>query len=246
MPHQSLSEHPGVDGYCEVCPVFQDTFCGCLLQSAAQFLAPALGQKPVMQTIGARRLILRQGELADGIPVICEGWAASWTIAPNGRRQILSILLSGDVVSSALLFGPASPSSVEAITDVRCQNLPRDAFRSALRANPGLVWRLSHVWVSELAQKERLIVELGQMSAEQRMARLILDLFSRLSDRGSVRDQVMEFPLRHHHVADLIGVSPTHVSNILSDFRQDGTIQIADRSLVIRDMSRLRRAAEVR
>jgi CRP-like cAMP-binding protein len=56
----------------------------------------------------------------------------------------------------------------------------------------------------------------------------------------------MEFPLRQHHVADATGLTPVHVSKLLTDLRRRGLIRINDRSLEILDDGALRRIAGIR
>ena len=44
----------------------------------------------------ARRIICRDEDLHDVVPVICDGWAASIATLSDSSRQILSFLLPGD------------------------------------------------------------------------------------------------------------------------------------------------------
>jgi CRP-like cAMP-binding protein len=53
----------------------------------------------------------------------------------------------------------------------------------------------------------------------------------------------MEFPLRHHHIADATGLSLVHVSKVLSEFRRSGIVKIGDRSLTILEPEALQRIA---
>ena len=68
----------------------------------------------------------------DAVPIICGGWAASVVMLSDGRRQILSFLLPGDMVSTALLFEPRPNYQVEAITEVRYRMLRRAELKDAL------------------------------------------------------------------------------------------------------------------
>ena len=56
----------------------------------------------------------------------------------------------------------------------------------------------------------------------------------------------MDFPLRQHHVADAVGLTPVHVSKVLSEFRRSGVLKISDRSLTILDPVGFRRIALMR
>jgi CRP-like cAMP-binding protein len=69
----------------------------------------------------------------------------------------------------------------------------------------------------------------------------------RLARRGMVQNQTMEFPLRQHHIADATGLTPVHVSKVLSDFRRRGrVVEISDRALTVHDLAGLRGVAILR
>jgi CRP/FNR family transcriptional regulator, anaerobic regulatory protein len=56
----------------------------------------------------------------------------------------------------------------------------------------------------------------------------------------------MDFPLRQHHIADATGLTPVHVSKVLTEFRRSGLINISDRSLTVLDPVGFRRIAQMR
>ena len=56
----------------------------------------------------------------------------------------------------------------------------------------------------------------------------------------------VDFPLRQHHIADAVGLTPVHVSKLLSDFRRNGLIRLSERTLVILDPDRLRALSKLR
>lgn len=230
---------------CAACPALEFNLCRGVGQVAKGRSLTALLQ-PSEHTIPARRVICREGDLLQVIPIICQGWAASTVTLSDGRRQILSFLLPGDVVSAALIFTPANQCSVEAITEVLYRTFWRTEVKSILRKNSNLLDELSKVWIDEKVRADQLAVDLGRRTADERIARLILNLSERLARRGLVRDQTIDFPLRQHHIADATGLTVVHVSKVLSEFRRAGLIEINHRSLTILDLTGLRRIADMR
>ncbi len=176
--------------------------------------------------------------------MICDGWAAASITLPNGRRQILSFLLPGDIVSTALVFRPQLDYRVEAITDVRCRAFDRAQLRSFLLKDK-LFDTLAAAWVEEKAQAEQLIVDLGRRGAEERVARLILNLLGKLERRGLIErhSATFEFPLRQHHIADATGLTTVYVSGIMTAFRDAGLIEAGGRSLTVTNLEGLKHAA---
>ena len=156
-----------------------------------------------------------------------------------------------DLVSTALLFEPRSHCLVEAITDVVYRTFKRSELKATLLKHPEMFDMLSQAWIEEKDRADQLIVDLGRRTAHERIARLILNLAERLSQRDMIRTTEnsaieMEFPLREHHIADATGLTPVHVSKVLSEFRRGGLIKISDRSLTILDPAGFRRVANMR
>jgi CRP/FNR family transcriptional regulator, anaerobic regulatory protein len=207
---------------------------------------------PSIHIVAARRVVCREHDLHDAVPVICAGWAASVVMLSDGSRQILSFLLPGDLVSTALLFEPRSHCLVEAVTEVRYRTFRRSELKAALLQNPESFDALSKAWIEEKVRTDQLIVDLGRRTADERIARLILNLAERLARRGMTITTgethciKIEFPLRQHHIADATGLTPVHVSKVMSELRRAGLIEISDRFLTILDPAGFRRTADMR
>jgi CRP/FNR family transcriptional regulator len=84
----------------------------------------------------ARRIFCGEEDLKEFVPIICKGWAASAFTLSDGSRQILSFLLPGDIVSTALLFGSRSHHLIEAVTDVSYRMFKRAELKAILLKNP--------------------------------------------------------------------------------------------------------------
>ncbi len=232
---------------CAACPANDFGMCHGMSDAGnGRYAAPQVSLPASEQTIAARRVIFRQRDLHDIVPFICQGWAASTVTLSDGSRQILLFLLPGDIVSPSLLFGPTAHCSVEAITEVQYRSFKRDDLKALLTREPDLIEKIARVWNDRKLQAQQLAVDLGRRTADERIARLILNLRDRLAGRGMVQDQTMDFPLRQHHVADATGLTAVHVSKVLSEFRRRGLIDISDRSLTILNPAEFQRIATMR
>lgn len=200
------------------------------------------------QAIPARRIVCRGQDLHDIVPFICSGWAATIVMLSDGSRQIISFLLPGDMVTTTLLFESKPYYQVEAITDVNVRFFNRTDLSGLLNENPELLDTFFKAWVEEKSRADQLIVDLGRRTADERIARLILGLAERLGKRDMARGErtEFEFPLRQHHIADATGLTPVHVSKVLSEFRRNGLINISERSITILDPIGFDRVANMR
>ena len=181
--------------------------------------------------------------MLDHVPVVCEGWAARMVQITNGRRQILSFLLPGEMITAALVFDRRLRFSIDAITRGCYRSFDRAQLRDAMFVSPAIFERLMSAANDESNRAEQLITDLGRRTAAERVARLILDLWDRLGKAGMVEGDCVDFPLRQTHIAEATGLTPVYVNKVLGEFRKSGLMTITGRSLQMTDEPRLRRLA---
>ena len=242
-PRAVPARHPG----CGVCLARGFTFCD-LIADMGQLGHRGRPLPQEARKVAARRTIFRAHDDLDYVPIICSGWAMTSMMLSDGSRQILHFLLPGDIVLSALLFEPKPTVSVEAITDVTYRVFNRADLRERLFSKADLAEKLAVLWTESKRRADEMIVDLGRRGATERVARLLLTLVERLQSRDMTSGGPFEvdFPLRQHHIADAVGLTPVHVSKLLSDFRRNGLIRLSERTLVILDPDRLRALSKLR
>ncbi|MCW5692845.1 MAG: Crp/Fnr family transcriptional regulator [Pseudolabrys sp.] len=232
------------DTACTLCPAY-NLLCGGMSKEADGGLSP-LPISGTLHTIPARRLILHPKEWSEFVPIVCSGWAMSSIALPDGRRQVISFLLPGDIVSVGSLLAPLSGHTVEAITEVTYRKFKRQEIKELLFGRVDLLERLFTLWNEAKARADQLALDLGRRRADERIARLILRLSEKVAKRSLVRTQTFDFPLRQRHIADATGLTPVHVSKILGELQRAGMIEISGRSLTILNASELHRVADWR
>lgn len=195
------------------------------------------------QRAPARRVISHPREHGDAATFICNGWAISWVGQGDGSRQIVSILLPGDAVSVATLFTPIHGRTVEAVTEVVYRKFSFAELKTVLLQRPETIFAVMNAVARDREFSDQLVLDLGRRTSDQRVARLILDLHMKLSQRRTARGEHMEFPLRQRHIADATGLTPVHVCKVLGNLADDRYIKIADRHLQILDLPGLQRLA---
>jgi CRP/FNR family transcriptional regulator len=188
-----------------------------------------------------RRNIFRQNETVEGVPVICEGWATSIMNLTHGRRQILSILLPGELVTCRLLFERSLHLSIDAVTQGCYRTFDLEQLRTAMALSPKIFDTLLSAYNEERNGADHLIVDLGRRTAIARIARLLLNIWGRMEKTGRVKDGAIEFPLRQTHIADATGLTTVYVGKVINRFRNDGLVEFSERSLKLLDIEKLHR-----
>jgi CRP-like cAMP-binding protein len=224
---------------CTVCLAYEFNLCAAIKKAEHEH-SPVTSS---VHTIPSRRTICHAKEWSEFVTVVCEGWAASSSALPDGRRQIHSIVLPGDLVLSTGPFNPVFGHTVEAITDVTYRRYKRSELEALVFESPDLFKRLMDMWSEARLQGNQLALSLGRRTAHERIASFILTLSESLARRGMMAADTMDFPLRLKHIADATGLTPVHVSKVQTEFQRAGLIRIQDRSLTILDRGELRHIA---
>lgn len=172
-------------------------------------------------SVRARREIVEEGVPARQPLLLLSGWAARVRHFPDGRRQILHLLVAGDLIGLASHPDPVEPTTVVALTNVTVAPGPRGD-----EANPGLAeaYRLSAA--IERIHLLRQVARLGRLGAYERLADLLLHLRDRLRLAGLAGETSFPLPLTQEVLADTLGLTSVHVNRTLQAMRREGAIEM--------------------
>ncbi|KAH2822126.1 hypothetical protein KXV85_002434, partial [Aspergillus fumigatus] len=193
------------------------------------------------QTLPAGKQLLAPSRASPDVYVLCLGWGFRFIQLPDGRRQILNFLLPGDLISASSIFEERFHFSVKALTSVQVSGMRRTRVQTRLAANPMAMSVLAKSYATEAEAMDKMLIALGQCSAEERIAHLFLHLMRRIETRTIVHEQRYPFPLRQQHVADAVGLTPVHVSRVVSAFRDRGIADMSNGLLEVVDRHELER-----
>lgn len=185
-------------------------------------------------TVPARRIMLRRGDRPNRVYVLFSGWGFRFILLPDGRRQILSLLIPGDLVPFQAFTKKPINFSVQAITDTSWYVSDSTKLMETFKSSSGLEFLFESL-IDLFERADSHIFNIGRHSATERLAQLILVVEQRLRTRGQVIDGAFEFPLRQEHLADILGLTPVHVSRTLSNIRESGVIHLERATMMIKD-----------
>lgn len=176
---------------------------------------------------GQRRIpagldLIQAGESDAELYTLYSGWAFRHQTLPDGRRQILNFFLPGDLIGFQASLIAAAEHSVEALTDIEVCVFPRKRVWRIFREMPELAFQLAWLGAREEGMVDDNLTSVGQRTARERMAALILSLFRRAQHLSLVDEGAFEFPLRREHLADALGLSLVHTIKTWSALRKAG------------------------
>jgi len=88
------------------------------------------------------------------------------------------------------------------------------------------------------------ICNVGQRSASNRLAHLILEIYTRLQAIGLTHGLSFKFPATQEVFAEAIGTSSVHVNRVIQELRAQGVLDFARGAINILDEEKLRTQAD--
>jgi CRP-like cAMP-binding protein len=218
--------------------VRSSSFCGTLVDGSPS--CPQSGQDKISQVFssaGKNEVVWHNGHGGknfSGPMVLCEGWAYRFHRFADGRRQILSVLIPGDLFSASALLNPHSDFPVQAATDIRICQLGHDDIKRKIAAEPDVCDAFGKLCAVESDESTSTVIDLNEGDAATRVLGFVRRLVTRLSARGmTIRTGVYQFPLSHADIADATGLTPDDVNRAIQKLRAQGIVDISKDVLTV-------------
>ncbi|MCX7324548.1 MAG: Crp/Fnr family transcriptional regulator [Hyphomicrobiales bacterium] len=219
----TLPDRSAVNVPCLECPLRQRT---AFKPKSDEEIAFIQSMEVQHRRVGGGAEIVHQGQIDPELFTLFSGWAYRHKTLPDGRRQILNFLLPGDILGSQASLLDASDHSIEALTDVELCVFSRRRIWSLFERMPQLAFELSWFGAREENRVDEALTSVGQRTARERMAALVLSLDRRCDHLDMVSDGGFTFPLTRQHLADTLGLSLVHTIKTWSHLRVLGLFRL--------------------
>lgn len=196
------------------------------------------------RTVRSSSDLFLEGNAPDLLYILTEGWAYRYKTTRAGDRQIVALIVPGDIANlDTLMFGRAD-FGVRTLTEGKVVAIPCAELLAVASYHGGIAKVLTRFALIENAILSQWALCLGRMSAQQRLAHLLCELGERLAPER--RDDGMSFdmPLTQEQVADTLGLTSVHVNRTLQHLRTEGLVETAGRKVRFPDVARLRDMAD--
>lgn len=181
----------------------------------------------------ARRELIAPGDVVRARHALVSGWACRQRTLLDGRRQILTVLLPGDLIGAIHRPHVSATTSVMAVTDVTTCCVPD--------AEPGSALADAYASCASMEEQGLLshIVRLGQLNAYERLADWMLETHERLEIVGLARGGAFAMPLTQEMLGDTLGLTGVHVNRTIQSLRRDGLLSWQNGYMTIVDHDRM-------
>ena len=197
----------------------------------------------VARVVQPRRDLIREGETPKFVHLMVDGWACRYKTLPDGRRQIVAFFIPGDFCDLNVYILKEMDHSIGAITRLSVADISREDMDALTTRHPRITQGLWWEALVNAAIQREWTLNLGQRTAHERIAHLLVELHMRLKTVGLTQNGSCDFPLTQTDIADATGLTAVHVNRTLQELRRDELIVLERRQLTIPDIRKLIDAA---
>lgn len=186
-------------------------------------------------------VILFEDDPGDALYVVIEGQVKVVLIGEDGREVILATLADGDFFGEMSLIDDEPRSAhVIAMENSNLLVLRRDDFQRCLEDNPRMALGLLRALTKRLRLADSKIGGLVLLDVTGRVARLLLEM---ADENDGV---VISRKVTHHQIAQMIGSSRETVSRTMRTLAEENLIEVAGKTITVRDREAMETAAGLR
>ncbi|MGQ4880186.1 Crp/Fnr family transcriptional regulator [Billgrantia sp. LNSP4103-1] len=193
--------------------------------------------------VRAGTVLWEERDAAQEFCTLKSGWAFSYRNLENGTRQILEIYLPGDIIGLREFAFSERLAGVQMVEDGEACFFPHSHLIDIFRRSFTLTSILFAIASRQQVLITERLVNLARRNARQKLAHFLLEMFQRIKQNEANGSESIRLPLSQEVLADLLGLSPVHVSRTFSALSDDGLVFRDRHKVMLPDLEALKEEA---
>ena len=194
----------------------------------------------------AKVVLFEQGALPTAVFLEDRGLIKLTRLSEEGSEVIVGLRSAGAILGAASAIAQERhPLSALTITACMLRRVDLRVFLNLARTDAEMSWYLHKMQSLEVHAHSRQLVEYRCLSARQRLEKLIWQVFCASAASNLEKPVEIRLPLKRWEVAQLIGVTPEHLSRVMKELETESIVRSEGATLVVRDIRRLCGSADI-
>ncbi|GAA4389991.1 response regulator [Hymenobacter koreensis] len=191
-----------------------------------------------VHTVRKKQDIYREGDEPNRLYFLKAGRVKTVKTTAAGKELITGIYAPGEFFGyMALLEQTKHSDSAVAVDDSELVYIPKDDFTQLLIRNPEVSQQFIRLLAGRVSEREHQLVGMAYNSIRRRVADALLRLHEQHAETAPAT-----FQLSRDDMAALVGTAPESLIRTLSEFKQDGLIELTGKDIRVLQPDKLRRA----
>lgn len=183
--------------------------------------------------------LFKNGDRFNALYAIRTGFFKTCVTTEDGRDQVTGFQMAGEIIGLDGIVSDAHTCDAVAIEDAEVCVLPFDKIESLSHEVKALQTHVHKIMSREIVREHGVMLLLGSMRAEERLAAFLLNLVQRLHARGFSQSELV-LRMTREEIGSYLGLKLETVSRTFSKFVDDGIVEVKQRHVRILDAEALR------
>jgi CRP/FNR family transcriptional regulator len=188
------------------------------------------------RSLSPGEFVFWEGDAPDWFYIVAAGQVKALKHSSSGKEFIIAFFGPGEMFGEVAVFeNKPYPASAQAASETRVLGIKRDDFLSFLKNRPQVALRVISVLGGRLRDAQARLRDLAAERVEQRIARTLLMLSSKLG---------ATLPFTRQEIADMSGTTTETAIRVMSRLKDGGIVRSVRGKIVILDELKLRLLSE--
>ena len=184
--------------------------------------------------------LFRNGEEFVSLYAIRTGFFKTCVATEDGRDQVTGFQMAGEIIGLDGIVNDHHTCDAVALEDAEVCVMPFDRIEELSREVTALQSHVHKIMSREIVREHGVMLLLGSMRAEERLAAFLLNLVQRLHTRGFSQSELV-LRMTREEIGSYLGLKLETVSRTFSKFVEDGIVEVKQRHVRILDADALKR-----
>jgi len=190
------------------------------------------------KTIKRGDFLYRTGDQFRSIYAIRGGSVKTSLLADDGRVQVTGFHVAGNVLGLDSIVTSQYNCEATALEATGVCEVPFSRFEELSKKVPDLQYKMLKIMSQEILNNRELMMLLGKMNGEERLATYLLSMSRSLEKRGLPSVQ-FNMSMSRGDIGNYLGMAEETISRIFTRFQDEGLITLQRRHVTINDLDRL-------
>lgn len=183
--------------------------------------------------------LFHSGSPLRSLYAVRSGFFKTQVLHTNGLEHVTGFQMAGEIIGMDAISTDTHTCSAVALEDSEVCELPFVKLEELGRKLPTLQRHLHRIMSSEIVRDHSIMLLLGSMRAEGRLAAFLLNLSQRFAARG-YSPSAFQLRMTRQEIGNYLGMKLETVSRTLSQFQEAGLISVRNKAVEILDANNLR------
>jgi CRP-like cAMP-binding protein len=194
-------------------------------------------------TIKKGSYIFEEGDIVNGVYCVTTGVCKLSKLSANGKDQIIKIVKAGELLGQrSMISDEAANLSAVALEDMEVCFIPKSEVITMFDNNNKFSMNVMKTICGDLKEASEHVVSISQKTVRERLAENLVYLEETF---GKNEDDSLRIQLSREELAGMIGTATESCIRLLSDFNKSKLIELRGKKIVIKDLARLKRIADI-